>query len=85
MPSSNDSSTEMRVARVVAPVVGIPVQELIEAPQRNLVEELGLDSVGAVTLLVNLEQEFGVKVPAHMLTELVSVRSIAHAFESMQG
>ncbi|MBI4483989.1 MAG: acyl carrier protein [Acidobacteria bacterium] len=76
-------SAEAKVADILSPVVGIPADNLLQNPDRNLVDDLGLDSLGAVRLLVNLEKEFAVKVPADRLTELFSIRSIASVLDEL--
>jgi len=71
------TAVEAKVASAISGVIGVPVDRLLVNPDSNLTEELGLDSQGAVLLLIALEKEFKMKVPADRMSELVSLRSIA--------
>jgi acyl carrier protein len=48
-------------------------------------EELGLDSLGALELVFEIEAEFGVKVPDERIPEFRTVSAIGDGIEALRG
>jgi acyl carrier protein len=70
------------VQRIFEEVLGVPAP----APDMDLIEAELLDSLGLVTLLFGIEQEFGVEVPLESLEidQLRTILSIADLLGSTQ-
>ena len=66
-----------RVIAHIAQVHSIPADEI--TPERTF-DELGIDSLGAMSLVADLEIEMGVEVPNE---ELLKVKTVGHAVDSL--
>ena len=51
----------------------------------RLVEDLGLDSLDLVTVLMNLEDHFGLKIELDEVPSIQSVADLASHLESLRG
>jgi acyl carrier protein len=71
-----------RVRRLLARHLGVPPGSIGEDAS---LEELGLDSLGALELIFEIEEEFKVKVPDERLKELRTVRAVCDGVEALQG
>ena len=76
------SETYARVQRILAKRLAIPV-ESIEADAK--LTDLGVDSLAALELIFELEEEFEVSVPDERLSELGTVRAICDGIEALQS
>lgn len=66
-----------RVIAHIAQVHSIPAESI--TPE-NTFDELGIDSLGAMSLVADLEIELGVDVPNE---ELLKVKTVGHAADSL--
>jgi D-alanine--poly(phosphoribitol) ligase subunit 2 len=66
-----DQETVSRIQRIFEEVLSLPAPE----PQMDIVEASLLDSLALVTLLFEIEQEFGVEIPLESL-EIDDFRSV---------
>lgn len=71
-------STEERVKKVL---VGIGIGENEIAPEKTLRDQLGIDSAEMVEIVVSLEKEFNVKIPAGKVAELKTIQDIINFIE----
>jgi len=70
-----------RVRRIIASHVEIPVEK-IEVDSK--LEDLGLDSLGSLELIFQIEEEFKVLVPNERASEFTTVRAVCDGIESLQ-
>ena len=71
-------STEERVKKVL---IGIGIGENEIASGKTLRDQLGIDSAEMVEIVVSLEKEFDIKIPAEKVAELKSVQDIINFVE----
>jgi acyl carrier protein len=51
----------------------------------SALEELGLDSLGALELVFQIEEEFKVSVPDSRIPEFKTVRAVCDGIETIRG
>ena len=68
-----DETVQQRITRVLAALKKIPAEKI--TPDSSL-QELGMDSLDAVNLLFELENEFNVSIPDEFTQGITSVRQI---------
>ena len=71
-----------RVRRLVAQYLKIPPESVGEDSE---LEELGLDSLGALELVFQIEEEFKVAVPDSQIPEFKTVRAVCEGIEALRG
>lgn len=76
------AGTLERVRKLLAKQLGVPPESIGEDAS---LEQLGLDSLGALELVFQIEEEFSVKVPDESLKELRTVRAVCDGVEALQG
>jgi acyl carrier protein len=76
------AETYARVSAIIARYIAIPVEK-VEADSR--LEDLGIDSLGALELIFQLEEEFKILVPNERASEFTTVRAVCDGIESLQG
>jgi acyl carrier protein len=69
-----DETVEQRITRVLAALKKVPAEKI--TPDSNL-QELGMDSLDAVNLLFELENEFNLSIPDEFTQGITTVRQIA--------
>jgi acyl carrier protein len=70
-----------RVRKAIALHADVPVDKV--GPEAKL-DELGLDSLGALELIFQLEEEFQIVVPNERAAEFTTVRAIVDGIEALQ-
>lgn len=50
-------------------------------PESSLADDLGLDSLSVTSLIVRLEEEFGIEIPDRQITQFVTVGDIVAYLE----
>jgi len=74
-------STEERVKKIL---MGIGIGENEIAPEKTLRDQLGVDSAEMVEIVVALEKEFNIKIPAEKVGELKTVQDIINFVEGKE-
>jgi acyl carrier protein len=74
-------ASEESVRELLAGFFKLPAARL---SSETRLDELGLDSLGSVELLFEIEQRFGVRVPNERAAEFQSVRAIAEGVRALQ-
>lgn len=67
-----------RIKELIAQTAGVPVEKI--SPESKF-QDLGMDSLDALSLISDLEQEFNIKIPNQ---ELLKIKTVGQAFESLQ-
>jgi len=80
-PSMTNDTLE-RVRRLIAGYLKIPADSIGED---SSLEQLGLDSLGALELVFEIEEEFKVKVPDEKIPEFRTVRAVCDGIEALRG
>jgi acyl carrier protein len=75
------SDTFERVRRLIAGYLRIAPETIGEDSK---LEELGLDSLGALELVFEIEEEFKIKVPDESIPELRTVRAVCDGIEALR-
>jgi acyl carrier protein len=75
------SDTFERVRGLIARALRIPAESIGEDSK---LEELGLDSLGALELVFEIEEEFSVKVPDQDIPAFQTVRAICDGVEALR-
>ena len=68
---------EKRVCEIVAEQLGLDISEV--TPDKNLMEDLGADSLDVVDLVMAFEDEFGVKISDQDLSKIKTVKDVVEA------
>jgi acyl carrier protein len=69
-----------RVTTIIADITDIPKAELL--PEKNLREDLEIDSLTTVELAVTIQDEFDIEVEDEKLKELKTVQDIVDLVQS---
>ena len=69
-----------RVRRIVGALFEVPVEQIDEATSSKTLERW--DSMGHLSLILELEQEFGVALPPEQVEKMLDVGSIVKVLES---
>ena len=73
--------TLARVRGIIAAYLHVPEEQVgADVP----LESLGLDSLGALELVFEIEEAFGVSVPDERIPELKTVRAVCDGIEALQ-
>lgn len=67
---------ELRVRELVAATFGVPVDSIVRSTVRDEVD--GWDSMGQLTLVLAVEDAFGVRLSVEQMQELDSVDAIVN-------
>lgn len=70
-----------RVRRLIAGYLKVSPETIGEDSK---LEELGLDSLGALELVFEIEEEFKIKVPDDRIPELRTVRAVCDGVEALR-
>jgi acyl carrier protein len=80
--SSMTTDTFERVRGLIARYLKIPAETIGEDAK---LDELGLDSLGALELVFEIEEEFKVKVPDEKIPGFQTVRAVCDGIEALRG
>ena len=75
------ADTLARVRQIIAKYLDIP-EDRIQDDSR--LEELGVDSLGALELVFEIEEEFKIAVPNERAAEFTTVRAVCEGIETQQ-
>jgi acyl carrier protein len=75
------AAVERRVRRVVADQLGVDAEEL--TPEVSLSDDLAADSLDFVELGLRLEDEFGIEVPAMVIDQVSTYRSLVDCVQAL--
>ena len=76
-----NQDTIQRVRRIISDYREIPI-EMVEADSR-LVEDLGLDSLGSLEIVFEIEEEFQVRVLEDQAFEFTTVRAMCQGIDML--
>ena len=76
------TDTLERVRRLLAGYLKIPAETIGEDSK---LDELGLDSLGGLELVFEIEEEFRIKVPDEKIPEFRTVRAVCEGIEALRG
>jgi acyl carrier protein len=69
-----------RVRRIIASYLNLPADEIV--PETRL-QDIGVDSLGALELVFRMEEEFGVSVPDERIPEFTTVQAVCDGIEAL--
>ncbi len=67
-------TTAEKVKELVSKQLNKPVEEITE--EKEVVKDLGADSLDVVEMLMNLEEEFGITVPEEVAVNIKTIGDI---------
>jgi acyl carrier protein len=70
-----------RVRQIIAKYLGVPLESVGEDSR---FEDLGIDSLGALELIFQIEEEFKVSVPDERVREFTTMKAACEAIETLQ-
>ena len=70
-----------RVSRRIAKYLDIPAEKVTA---EATLEELGLDSLGSLELIFELEEEFKIVVPNERASDFTTVQAVCDGIETLQ-
>lgn len=70
--AQSESDVLNGLAEIVKEETGLP-EDAVE-PGKSFTDDLDIDSISMMTIVVNAEKEFGVKIPDDKVSELVTVQ-----------
>jgi acyl carrier protein len=70
---------EQKVCEIIAEQLGVDLSDV--TMEKNLMEDLGADSLDIVDLVMAFEDEFGVKISDQDLSKIKTVRDIVEAIK----
>ncbi|MDR2615275.1 MAG: acyl carrier protein [Oscillospiraceae bacterium] len=76
-------TTFEKVAKAVADRTGRDISEL--ASETDVRDDLGMDSLDAVELLMELEEEFGISLPSEQTADVKTIGEIAALVDRIAG
>lgn len=76
-----DTDTFQRVRRIISDYREISIEE-VEADSL-LLEDLGLDSLGSLDILLEVEEEFDVVVPDEQTVGFTTVRAVCEGIDAL--
>ena len=76
-----DQGTFQRVRRIISDYQEIPIDE-VEADSL-LFEDLGVDSLGSLDILLEVEDEFDVVVPEAQVVGFTTVRAVCEGIDAL--
>jgi acyl carrier protein len=71
-----------KVKELIAQQLGKSVDELTE--EKEIVKDLGADSLDVVEMLMGVEEEFGITVPEEEAVNIKTIGDIVKAIEAMK-
>ena len=71
------------LAALVNDETGVPVESVVFG--KSFADDLDIDSISMMTIVVNAEEEFGVKIPDEKVSELVTVDDAVNFIVAAQG
>ena len=78
-----EKSIEQRVKEIIAENLEVNADQVVG--EAKLIEDLGADSLDAVELIMNLEEEFGFEIPDEAAEGLVKVSDVIAYIEERKG
>jgi acyl carrier protein len=70
-------------AEIVNEETGLPVESV--EPDKNFTDDLDIDSLSMMTIVVNAEEKFGVRIPDDDVKNLSTVRDAVNYIQQAQG
>jgi len=70
---------KQRMKTVICEHLGVEASQVTESA--SLVEDLGADSLDALDLLMAVNEEFGTRIPAEKLPEILTVQDMINEVE----
>ena len=68
------------IKAVIAETLGVDESEV--TPEKNLIDDLGADSLAIVELHMEIEEKTGIKIPDEKVSELHTVQDVLDAIEA---
>jgi acyl carrier protein len=65
---------EERIRGIIAETLNIESKDI--SPNLSLIRELGIDKYALEEIIVNIEEEFGIKIPEKEVEEIVNVNDL---------
>jgi acyl carrier protein len=70
-----------RIVNILADSIGISTDEI--TPDKNIMDDLGADSLTTVEIVMALEEEFDIEIPDDVTEEMFTVQDIMTYIENL--
>ena len=70
-----------RIVNILADSIGISTDEI--TPDKNIMDDLGADSLTTVEIVMALEEEFDIEIPDDVTEEMFTVQDIITYIENL--
>lgn len=70
-----------RIVNILADSIGISTDEI--TPDKNIMDDLGADSLTTVEIVIALEEEFDIEIPDDVTEEMFTVQDIMTYIENL--
>ncbi|MFL6101625.1 MAG: acyl carrier protein [Actinomycetales bacterium] len=81
--ASNEQEILSGLAEIVNEETGLPVDSV--EPGKSFTDDLDIDSLSMMTIVVNAEEKFGVRIPDDDVKNLTTVGDAVSYIQSAQG
>ena len=71
------------LSEIIEEVAGVPAADV--SPEKSFTDDLDIDSLSMMTIVVNAEERFGVKIPDNDVKNLKTVGDAVSYIQSAQG
>ena len=71
------------LAEIVSEETGLPTDSVL--PEKSFTDDLDIDSLSMMTIVVNAEEKFGVRIPDDDVKNLSTVRDAVNYIQQAQG
>ena len=83
MPAFTQEEILAGLAELVTEETGLPAADV--QPEKSFVDDLDIDSLSMMTIVVNAEEKFGVKIPDDEVKNLKTVNDAVSYIATAQG
>ena len=81
MPTTEEVRSDL--AEIVDEVAGVPVDDV--QLDKSFTDDLDIDSLSMMTIVVNAEEKFGIRIPDEDVKNLATVRDAVSYIAQAQG
>ena len=81
MPTTEEVRTDL--AEIVNEVAGVPTDDV--QLDKSFTDDLDIDSLSMMTIVVNAEEKFGIRIPDEDVKNLATVRDAVSYIAQAQG
>lgn len=74
-------NTEDKIKKIISKSCGIPIGDI--ALDSSLINDLGADSMNIMEIIVEIEDDFQIAIPEHLIPKINTVRQLIKRIENV--